>query len=133
MGSASRLAQRDTIGQPLGGEVSNTLNLELRQPLTDALWGGLFADAGNVSLSADDWFGDFRSGYGVGLRYLLPVGALRLNWAYNPTARGDEGQSVLHLSVGMAFQPAFARQRSRICCVDWKLEPIRLRAYPRDD
>lgn len=99
----SRLGPRDTIGQPLGGEVSNTLNLELRQQLSGAWWAGVFADAGNVSLSTDDWFGEFRSGYGVGLRYLLPVGALRLDWAYNPTARADEDQSVLHISVGMAF------------------------------
>ena len=99
----SRLGPRDAIGQPLGGEVFNTVNLELRQQLNGALWGGLFFDAGNVSLSTSEWFEDFRSGYGIGVRYLLPVGALRLDWAYNPTARGDEDQSVLHLSVGMAF------------------------------
>lgn len=99
----SRLGPVDSVGAPLGGEVFNTVNLELRQQLSGALWGGLFVDAGNVSLSRSDWFGDFRTGVGLGFRYLLPVGALRLDWGYNPTARDDEDEHVLHLSVGMAF------------------------------
>jgi outer membrane protein insertion porin family len=99
----SRLGPVDSAGSPLGGEVFNTLNLELRQQLSGAMWGGLFVDAGNVSLSRGDWFGDFRTGYGIGFRYLLPVGALRVDWGFNPTARGDEDEHVLHLSVGMAF------------------------------
>jgi outer membrane protein insertion porin family len=99
----SRLGPVDSTGSPLGGEVFNTLNLELRQQLSGALWGGLFIDAGNVALSTDDWFEGFRTGFGIGFRYLLPVGALRVDWGYNPTAHGDEDQHVLHLSVGMAF------------------------------
>jgi outer membrane protein assembly complex protein YaeT len=99
----SRLGPVDSVGAPLGGEVFNTLNLELRQQLSGALWGGLFFDAGNVALSHTDWFEDLRTGYGIGFRYLLPVGALRVDWGYNPTARGDEDEHVVHLSVGMAF------------------------------
>lgn len=99
----SRLGPVDSLGAPLGGEVLNTLNLELRQQLSGALWGGLFFDAGNVSLSRSDWFGDFRTGVGLGVRYLLPVGALRVDWGYNPNAKGNEDEHVLHLSVGMAF------------------------------
>lgn len=99
----SRLGPLDSTGAPLGGEVFNTVNLEFRQQLSGALWGGLFVDAGNVSLSRDAWFEDFRTGYGVGLRYLLPVGALRVDAGYNPTASGNEDQFVVHLSVGMAF------------------------------
>lgn len=99
----SRLGPRDPLGQPLGGEVFNTINLEWREQLSGALWGSVFFDAGNVSLSSDAWFDEFRTGYGVGLRYLLPVGALRLDWGVNPNPRDGEDSSVLHLSVGMAF------------------------------
>lgn len=99
----SRVGPLDAARQPLGGEVLNTANLELRQRLSGALWTGLFFDAGNVALNRDEWFDDIRSGVGVGLRYLLPVGALRLDWGYNLDRRSGEDQSVLHLSVGMAF------------------------------
>jgi len=99
----SRLGPFDSSGAPIGGEVFNTANIELRQGLSRAMWLALFADFGNVSLSTSDWFEDIREGYGVGMRYLLPVGALRLDLGFNPNTRRNESDWVLHLSVGMAF------------------------------
>ncbi|MFN9902394.1 MAG: hypothetical protein ACK55Z_27155 [bacterium] len=37
------------------------------------------------------------------MRYLLPIGPLRLDWGWNPDARPDEDRWRAHFSVGMAF------------------------------
>lgn len=97
------LGPLDPNGQPLGGETFTTLNLELRQKLSSSLWGGLFVDAGNVGPTTADFFGDYRYGVGVGLRYLLPVGALRVDFGWNPDQRPVDESYQVFLSVGMAF------------------------------
>ena len=102
----SQLGPKDPFGNPIGGETFTTATLELRQAVgTGGFQVALFVDAGIVTLSVDD-FGntdDLGWGVGVGLRYLLPVGPLRLDVATNPDAEGDEDEWVLHLTVGLSF------------------------------
>ncbi|RMH01050.1 MAG: hypothetical protein D6702_12415 [Planctomycetota bacterium] len=97
------LGPLDRFGDPLGGETATSLNLELRQKLGGNLWSGAFVDAGNVGKDTSAWLDDFRTGAGLGLRYLLPVGALRLDAAWNLGPRPGENAFLLYLSVGMAF------------------------------
>jgi outer membrane protein assembly factor BamA len=102
----------DSQGFSLGGEAFNVFSVEGRQRL-HSLWdrvpnsfdAGLFVDAGNVEPRADKFwdFRDMRWGPGVGVRYLLPVGPIRLDLGYNPDQRPGEARWVLHLSVGMSF------------------------------
>ncbi len=89
--------------EPLGGESFHTASVELRQKVKNNLWASAFVDAGNVGLRADDIFGDLRWGVGTGLRYLLPVGALRLDMAWNPDRRRGEPSYQVFLTVGMSF------------------------------
>jgi outer membrane protein insertion porin family len=92
-------------GEPQGGEAATTLNLELRRAISGNLTGATFFDWGNVTEDIQDYFNfdGFRPGVGVGLRYLLPIGPVRLDLAYNPTASSDEDDFVLHFSVGFPF------------------------------
>ena len=92
-------------GDPQGGEAATTLNLEYRRFLTGNLTAALFFDAGNVTEEVEDYldFGGFRTGYGVGLRYLLPIGPLRLDFGINPDPKDGEDDYVLHFSVGFPF------------------------------
>jgi outer membrane protein insertion porin family len=101
----NELGPLDVDGEPLGGEAFNVFSLELRRELTTNLDGALFWDAGDVSASSSDVLSlkDVRHGPGVGLRYRLPVGPVRLDLGYNPEARDEESRWVLHLSVGMSF------------------------------
>lgn len=99
------------FGDPLGGESATTLNLELRRELTGNLGAALFYDLGNVTQDVQDYldFAGFRSGLGVGLRYQLPIGPVRLDLGWNPNTQTDpftqneDDEYVLHFSVGFPF------------------------------
>jgi outer membrane protein assembly complex protein YaeT len=122
----SQLGPKDIFGDPIGGYGFNVFNIELRQRIYGNFIGALFFDLGNVSpnksrfeqglppfesrsdlLSAtfEDFFAGFRPGIGIGLQYLLPIGPLRLDFAYNPDFEEERGEEayVLHFSVGTAF------------------------------
>lgn len=99
------LGPKDVDGNPVGGEVYNVFNLELRRRLVSQIEGATFFDAGNVLLSSSDYgsFSDISTGIGVGLRWLLPIGPVRLDFAVNPDPLPDEASYVLHFSLGTAF------------------------------
>jgi len=101
----SELGPRDRAGEPIGGEGFTTLGLEWRQMLTERLQGAVFADAGTLASDHTDVlrFEDVRAGVGLGLRYLLPIGPLRVDVAANPDPRSGEDDWAAHFSVGMAF------------------------------
>ncbi|MEW6074272.1 MAG: BamA/TamA family outer membrane protein [Planctomycetota bacterium] len=95
----------DSSGEPLGGEGYTVLSAELRQDLTAKFSGAIFLDAGNVAPTVEDYprFAGFRTAVGAGIRYLLPIGPLRIDAGVNPDPREGEEEVVVHFSVGMAF------------------------------
>jgi outer membrane translocation and assembly module TamA len=87
-------------------------SLELRVPIWGNLTGVLFADAGNVWNNAWDFnLGDLRRDVGPGLRYLTPIGPLRVDVGYQlnpiPGLLIDGKEQVrrlrFHFSIGQAF------------------------------
>lgn len=99
------LGPKDVSGEPIGGEAATTINLEYRHSIAGNLAGALFTDTGNVALESTEYlrFDDFRWGIGGGLYYLLPIGPVRLDLAWNPDASRLEDDWVLHITVGFAF------------------------------
>jgi outer membrane translocation and assembly module TamA len=95
----------DSLGNELGGEAFNVVTVELRQRLRGRFDGALFWDAGNLESDFEDFFhlGNVRHALGFGLRYLLPVGPVRLDVGFNPDPRAGEADVVTHFSVGMSF------------------------------
>jgi len=99
----SQLGPTDN-GEPRGGLTALNGTVELRHPITGSLQAGTFFDIGLVDVRA--WTIDAPLGYGVGvgLRYMLPVGPIRLDVAYNPgpffaaTRRWQ-----VHLAFGFTF------------------------------
>ena len=80
---------------PIGGNGLLLANLELRFPLAGALGGVVFADSGNVWA---DWrdvdLGQLRTGVGVGLRYLSPIGPLRIDFGWKLDREPQEKKGV---------------------------------------
>ena len=100
----SQLGPKDAQGNPTGGEYRNILGAELRFPIVKTLEGGLFVDAGNVGTRVQDFsLDEMRYGIGAGLRLLLPIGAVRLDAAWNPDQDPGDEEWVLHFSVGYPY------------------------------
>jgi outer membrane protein insertion porin family len=101
----SELGPKDANGNPVGGETYTVASIELRRKLPWNFTGAVFLDAGNVSLQTADYldFADFSFGVGPGLRWLLPIGPLRLDWGINPDPGPNEADWVVQFSVGVAF------------------------------
>ncbi|MDF1837945.1 MAG: BamA/TamA family outer membrane protein [Planctomycetota bacterium] len=102
----SELGPVDSNGTAVGGEGSSTFSVELTQRLgASHFQAAAFVDVGNVVTSASELFEfkDMESALGVGLRYVLPIGPMRLDWAHNPDAKDFQDDWVLHFSVGVAF------------------------------
>jgi len=99
------LGPKDAGGNALGGESYATANLEVRQPLSARFQGAVFVDAGNVTPRHEDYFdfADIQYGVGLGLRYLLPIGPVRLDVGFNPDRSDGDPTYVVHFSIGMAF------------------------------
>ncbi len=99
------LGPTDAKGNPIGGEAFTVVSMELRQDLVRSFSAALFVDAGNVSLDYEDvlTFRDLRYAVGPGIRWLLPIGPVRLDWGINPNPREGEQDWVLQFSLGVAF------------------------------
>ncbi len=107
-------AERDLgphdMGHPIGGEFFSVFNVEYTFPVYGELLGAVFFDAGNLLPNSTDpfenvsaGFEDMRYAVGVGLRYKLPIGPVRLDYGYNPDRRADEDVGAFHFSFGFAF------------------------------
>jgi outer membrane protein assembly complex protein YaeT len=112
-----------STGDPLGGSAYNVVTLELRRRFKHNLGGSIFLDYGNiapasgggidqfadrsdfVSSTFSEYFSNFRPAIGVGIQYILPVGPLRIDVAYNPSVDETqrENRVITHFTVGMAF------------------------------
>ena len=98
------LGPHDLRDHPIGGEFFTVMNVEYTFPLYGELLGAVFFDAGNLLVSAEDpGFDDMRYAIGLGLRYQLPIGPIRMDYGYNPDKRPDEDVGAFHFSFGFAF------------------------------
>ena len=98
-------------GYPIGGDFFTVFNVEYTFPIFGELQGAAFVDAGNLLPNVDNYFADgvsagledMRYAIGLGLRYKLPVGPIRLDYGYNPDRHQGEDTGAFHFSFGFAF------------------------------
>ena len=116
--SGSRLSDRDFTPRPLGGRALIEGSLEFRFPIWDKLYGATFVDGallGQGSLeSATSGAGSITPG--IGLRYMSPVGPIRVDLGVNTTrleqlsvitqVPGPDGQlRIVQLRDQWAYSP----------------------------
>lgn len=102
--SERELGPLDRKRHPIGGEFFTVFNAEYTFPIFGELQGATFADMGNLLPSSESpGFDEMRYGVGVGLRYKLPIGPIRVDYGINPDRRTDEDFGAFHLSFGFAF------------------------------
>ena len=87
-----------------GGKYMWFTNIEYLFPLVErgGLRGVVFFDAGNVY--DEDWdFNEIKKSVGAGLRWLSPMGPMRLEWGYVIDPDPDEDTSNWDFSMGGSF------------------------------
>ena len=89
---------------PLGGLSTQTYSTELSYEIIKNLEIAGFVDAGNVSLEGGlPNMTDMRYAAGMGLRYRLPFGPLRVDYGVNLNRKTGEAIGALHIGFGFAF------------------------------
>ncbi len=102
------LGPRNVTNNPTGGEAVAEFSIEGRFPIPiyKNIGGVVFMDAGNVYTKIHNLdFGQLKYSPGFGLRYLSPVGAVGLDFAF-PTNRINyttDKWFQIHFSVGYGF------------------------------
>lgn len=94
---------RDASGTPIGGERELIFNFEYIFPVIPEakLKGVLFFDAGSAFDEGDPI--TLRKTAGLGIRWISPVGPLRLEWGYNLYPKPDERRSKFEFTFGTFF------------------------------
>lgn len=90
----------------IGGDKMWYANFEFIFPIAaeQGVNGVLFFDAGKVMGDDDSWgFSDYRTSVGIGLRWLSPMGPLRIEWGYNLDPEEGEDQSIWDFTIGGVF------------------------------
>jgi outer membrane protein assembly complex protein YaeT len=95
-----KLGPTDIGNNPLGGLTRSVFNVEDDFPIYAGVIGAVFFDAGGLGNSP---FDNFSSGVGLGLRYNLPVGPIRVDYGINPAPRKNDSFGAFNLSFGFAF------------------------------
>jgi len=96
---------RDTkTGDPIGGTTELIFNAEYIFPLISdlRLKGVAFFDTGNSYESFNN-FGALRYTTGAGLRWISPMGPLRIEWGYNLNKKRNEKSSRIEFTFGTFF------------------------------
>jgi translocation and assembly module TamA len=86
---------RNPEGEVIGGKYLGVASIEYEHRLFDKISAAVFADYGNAFNSFSD---HFVYGSGVGLRWLTPVGSLRLDFAFGLSETPDKFR--IHFNIG---------------------------------
>ena len=97
---------RDPLtGDYIGGDKETFFNFEFLFPLAKdvGMKGVTFFDIGNAWGEDESWFEEWRYSAGAGIRWLSPLGPLRLEWGYNLDPKDGEDSSRIEFMVGRFF------------------------------
>lgn len=99
-----QLGPTGATGDIIGGLTAVEATAELSLRTAGSLYTAVFYDVGMVSLEPFSLDGGIGQGVGLGLRYHMPVGPIRLDFGYNPGDRlGAERPWALHFAVGFSY------------------------------
>jgi translocation and assembly module TamA len=84
----------------VGGSSMANLSLEVNYPLWDNIYGAVFTDSTMLSIDRFDFGGDILNSAGIGLRYITPIGPLKIDWGANIE---DSSQNAIHFQIGQSF------------------------------
>lgn len=102
-----KVSPRDPdTNERIGGDKMWYTNFEFIFPLLaeQGIFGAVFYDTGNVFDDDEDFtFSDAKQAVGIEMRWMSPLGPLRVVWGYNLDPDEDEDTSVWDFSIGGSF------------------------------
>jgi outer membrane protein assembly complex protein YaeT len=91
-------------GSPRGGLTSIDAGMELRQRIRGDFHAAAFFDYGTIDREGFSFHGAPGYAIGLGVRYYLPVGPIRLDVGYNPGRRyAADARWAILLAIGFSF------------------------------
>jgi outer membrane translocation and assembly module TamA len=80
------------------------MNAELIRKISDSFKAVAFFDAGTLARNHED-FGsaDVELATGLGIRFDLPIGPVRLEYGYNLTRDAGEPAGAFHFAIGSTY------------------------------
>lgn len=91
--------------EPIGGEKQLVLNAEYIFPIVSEykFKGLVFFDAGRAYDRGETFGTDLRYTTGVGIRWISPMGPIRIEWGYNLSKKEGESGSKVEFTFGSFF------------------------------
>jgi translocation and assembly module TamA len=90
-------------GDPQGGASLFEASVELRRQVTERWEAAAFVDAGSVGSDQTPDFGDFAIGAGIGVRYHMNFGPVRVDVATPVSKRRGGAPFQIYVSLGQSF------------------------------
>lgn len=92
-------------GEPIGGERQLVFNAEYIFPIISEykFKGLVFFDAGRAYDSGETIGSDLRYTAGAGIRWISPMGPIRIEWGYNLSKRKGESSNKIEFTFGSFF------------------------------
>ena len=97
------LGPRNKKGDLIGGRSNFAVSGELRYRISESFGVVGFVDAGNAYKDIVPDIGDLKVGVGAGVRYLTPVGPLRVDLAFPLEPGKDDPSWAVYVGLGQAF------------------------------
>lgn len=96
---------KDINKEPIGGEKQLIFNAEYIFPIVSELKfkGLVFFDAGRAYATGETFGSDLRYTTGAGIRWISPMGPIRIEWGYNLDKRPGESASRVEFTFGTFF------------------------------
>ncbi len=106
-----QVGPKTSTGDPIGGDHSLLINLELQYPLNKQFLFYTFYDRGNVFGSGADLssteevidFFNMRESVGIGMRFFSPFGPISVAYGFKLDKQTGESSGEFHFSAGKAF------------------------------
>ena len=95
---------KDENGQPIGGNSLARFTAEYTYPIIDRVRGAFFYDTGFVNRNSYDFgFSNIASDAGIGLRFDLPIGPIRIDYGV-PIQKADATSRGGHFNFNIGYQ-----------------------------
>jgi len=76
------------------------LSVKVHYPIRDNLYGTVFTDNTMLTKDSYDFSGDILSSAGVGVRYITPIGPIKVDLGMNVQ---DVSEFTIHFQMGQSF------------------------------